>query len=275
MLSVGYHAICVREGSFLNLPRKEHPNARPNTPRSGRFQHDFSREVITRNALLAAQEEARANDLAREGEKVAHQRSERTHARTWDDYMHLADILAEISVVALHRSGANSRRGRAYATVMSRLLARRAPKLGDKKRETLRAALLNIHEHRAAVDAWRADWTDHERQTWLSPITVWAKYLVSLKSVMPAEAHDTPTPTQRLALTQRELRDTEAALDHAFRQGRRPAGMTISEFARAIFAEEEPEDIARLISELQAKLAAYWQDAPAADSTDADDESPL
>lgn len=125
--------------------------------------------------MTEEQEESRAEKLASEGERLL-TKIERTVARTWDDYMKLAGILGEISRLAMRLSGANSRSGRAYSECMSRLLARRAPKLGDGKHERMRAALLNIHENRADLDLWRASWTESQRQSWLSPITVWDRF---------------------------------------------------------------------------------------------------
>jgi hypothetical protein len=121
------------------------------------------------------QAEDRAEELGGDAERLF-AKIERNKATAWADNMRLAEVLAGIAEIAMQLSGANSRRGRGYVTRMDGLLKRHAPKLSEERFGALRAALLNIHEHRAEVEAWRADWSENRRQTWLSPITVWREF---------------------------------------------------------------------------------------------------
>jgi hypothetical protein len=120
------------------------------------------------------------NNLAAECESIftrieaARARIEKAYAQAWADYMELAEKLGAVSRIAMRRAGVNRRKGAGYTREMRRLLALKAPKLGEHER--LRAALLNIHEHRSDFDIWRDQLTDRERERWRSPLTLWDRF---------------------------------------------------------------------------------------------------
>jgi hypothetical protein len=134
---------------------------------------DLRLEGSDQEVWTDAGEEARANELAREGDKIL-RRIERRRVHEWSDWMALADILARISKSAERLSGANGRAGRPYNEAFSRLL--HDHNLGDVRWKQTRAALLNIHEHRAEVEAMRALWSHDQRLKASAPATVWAKF---------------------------------------------------------------------------------------------------
>lgn len=150
-------------------------------------------------------EEAAAQLLAREADGIL-KRITRGQARQWSDWLALAEKLAGISLAAMHLSGANQRAGRAYAEMMSHLLAKHA--LGDAKLKQTRAALLNIWEHKAEVEAMRARWDYTQQQKWQSPVTIWDKFSHRQKADDPKQAQAAPRPSSmpgKLAELQEKL----------------------------------------------------------------------
>jgi len=150
-------------------------------------------------------ERVQAESCSDDAEKLF-KRIEKKRAALWGEYMQLAELLGRLSVHAMHLSGANGRSGKGYSLEMSRLLERRAPKLGNKKYEVLRAALLNIHENREDVELWRRSWTESQQQTWISPITVWRQYKEARKPKDEA-APKAPSPMARASAAVIDLQD--------------------------------------------------------------------
>lgn len=134
-------------------------------------------------------EEATAERLAKETDGIL-KRLERARQKSWQDWMAIAERLAGISEVAQHLTGANSRAGKPYAGMMSQLLHKH--QLGDKKWKQTRAALLNIWENRAAVEAMRETWRKggerDEVFRWQAPTTVWDKFSKRQKAEDPKQA---------------------------------------------------------------------------------------
>jgi hypothetical protein len=122
------------------------------------------------------------NNLAAECESIFSRieadraRIEKTYAQGWANYMELAEKLAAVSRIAMGGAGVNRRKGSGYTREMRRLLAFKAPRLGDREHERLRACLLNIHEHRSDFGIWRDELTDRERERWRSPLTLWDRF---------------------------------------------------------------------------------------------------
>jgi hypothetical protein len=146
-------------------------------------------------------EEAAAERLAKEADGIL-KRLERARAKSWDDWMAIADRLAGISLAAMRLSGANMRGGRGYNEMMAHLLRKHS--LGDPKWKQTRAALLNIHEHRGDVEAMRAKW-DHDQQLkWQAPTTVWDKFSHRQKADDPRPRGQSSNRSQILIALQEE-----------------------------------------------------------------------
>jgi hypothetical protein len=155
-----------------------------------------------------AGEAARAEELAKEGDKIL-RRLEGAQKRGWKDWMALAVILARISKAAERLSGANSRAGRPYNEAFSRLL--HDHNLGDKRWKQTRAALLNIHTHRAEVEAMRERWDHDQRLKASAPATVWAKFQQRSFADDPSRR---PAPPPRMPARGEEVRYSFAHLDN-------------------------------------------------------------
>jgi hypothetical protein len=186
-------------------------------------------------------ETAKAEKLAREGDRVL-KRLERARQKSWEDWMAVADILAAISTVALRLSGANVRGGHNYNACMSRLL--HAHDLGDIRWKQTRAALLNIHENRADIEAMRARWEHDQQLRWQAPTTVWDKFSNRKKADDPRPPGKAPSGdrSQKLVDVEMEnerLRQEIARLEQLLRQ---PFdGMDASEAMTLLVEQFEPE----------------------------------
>jgi hypothetical protein len=116
------------------------------------------------------EEEAHAEQLARECNRIF-LKIDKQQRKTWAEWMQLAERFTGLARSAMRLSGANAREGRGYNECMSRLL--RKYQFGDEKLKQTRAALLNIVDHRAAFEQWRATLTLDQQQNWLHPRTLW------------------------------------------------------------------------------------------------------
>jgi hypothetical protein len=223
-----------------------------------------------------AAEEAWAEGLAHDAERLF-VKIERARRKLWTDYLTLADMLGDLSRLAIRRSGANNRKGSVYARAMSGLLATHAPKLNGNGHAALRAALISINEHRDDVETWRGTWTSGEHQKWQSPITVWrhfeAKFLKDPKGAQRAEqAEQHKADYVRRAAEEVEQKDLEnrrlrvnALLD-----------CDNAEVCELIWETRSDEDVADIIARLQEgrpRGTAYAEGWPLVARAAAEDEA--
>jgi hypothetical protein len=217
-----------------------------------------------------AGETARAKELAREGDRIL-KRLERARLKSWEDWMAIAGILSGISVVAMRLSGANIRSGHNYSQCMSRLL--HAHELGGDRWKQTRAALLNISENRAAVEAMRAKWDHNQQLRWQAPTTVWDKFNDRKKADDPRPAGKASSSGERsqklvdLEMENEGLRQEIARLEQLLRN---PFdGMDATEAMMLLIEQFEPEAWMPAV-----RQALAGQEAPQTADGTADEETP-
>jgi hypothetical protein len=192
--------------------------------------------------------------LAGEAEKLFC-KIERTVARTLQDYLALANLLFRLSDMAMRLAGTNQRKGHAYSTMLAQLL-KDAPRLGHDTNEKLRSALIGIAGNRHAFDAWYGQLTGDQKQRWVSPRTLWDRFMT----------RNTKWERQERKAVQGNRMKTMAALAE-YQQREHDQAERIEQLERELAAAEDEihalggqvDTLRRELEEARAQLAARYR----------------
>jgi len=107
--------------------------------------------------------------------------------RTWEDWMTIAEWLAEGRRIAMRIAHTNEPTGKGYAMQFSRWIDDN-PEYNDQQMgKATRADLLFCFENRVEVETWRSGLTVSQRIEWNHPRTVKKRFIAAEKAKAPAD----------------------------------------------------------------------------------------